>query len=803
MPFLYHHPWDLDAQRDFDLRPLPVSGSPYAEPACPLNCLFARTAPLIPTPAHSVHTTYSNLPGDATTDLVSRAAQCLREKGKTSIQFESDPSLVSQLVDRLLHQINLPNCRKDDNRPFMAEWLLNDMFAQRISAEELLNEGNLAHYFLFTYCARANLFARKSVLWKEPDLCRGKWRLAPQDGRVPSGIAAYVTRGERLQTRAVLEIKRRREVPNWVLETLAWLAEQPGGFQLILEEDESLVPKLRLSIPSEEGLADRVMRAWEEDADGKVHTHSNEAVITFKFTTVKILSQIYLRAVSNLAENLLLFNDSDCMLFRCDDPRDPQRFSLSPDIPPLGISHGRIQPTFTTLLVALIGTTDNGAQKRPGDILRGEQQATKRQRTESRDTGPSADHDSKENVDGTTSRALAFTFDDRILTPFPLSAPQPTHADEGGVTVGNSGRNLHILDSSADLAKLPPDNVAFVPTHDMGRGAIGRAYGGLLYLPSSADSADAIAEANLAGGTHDNGHGSSKQRSLVHLQCASSLPPSLPTLNAPRSSEETSAIEESNVAPASRLGTSTRNDTAILVSTSSTNSDRSVACAPVRAVLKVTDLLTYLNGDEFALDLACHGLQLDDPRPPSRDEARQLVLNEANIYRSVFTGSRTAATIVPAYYGMWATGPAGCEVLVQVMDELGPAIGDSWQTLDWRWRPVIEHAYRQLHSLGVVHGDLEPRHFRLRSNDNGIPPDADASSLSPSTPDSEPSLAGPSSDLSDSPNDRLDGRHPSISPSRLVLIDFDHAKVASQEEIDAEWAELQIMCNYYLKDPRQ
>ena len=116
---------------------------------------------------------------------------------------------------------------------------------------------------------------------------------------------------------------------------------------------------------------------------------------------------------------------------------------------------------------------------------------------------------------------------------------------------------------------------------------------------------------------------------------------------------------------------------------------------------------------------------------------------------------------------------------------------------------MIEHAYRQLHSLGVVHGDLEPRHFRLRPNDNGIPPDADASSLSPSTPDSEPSLAGPSSDLSDSPNDRLDGRHPSISPSRLVLIDFDHAKVASQEEIDAEWAELQTMCNYYLKDPRQ
>ncbi|KAI5826130.1 hypothetical protein K523DRAFT_419472 [Schizophyllum commune Tattone D] len=717
MPFQYHHPWDEGAERDIYLLPV-VPGGTYAEPAHPLHCLFAPTTPLTSMP---VHTTYSNLPRDATTDLVSKAAQCLRDKRKSFIQFEVDPSLVGQLVDRLLLQVNQPICRNDDNRRFMADWVLNDMFAQRISTgEELHYEVSQARYFQFTYCARANRFARESVLWNEPGSSRGKWCLAPQDVRNPSDIAAYVTRGERLQPRAVLEIKRRREVPNWVLETLAWLTEQPGGCQLILEEDKSSVPKLRLSIPSEEGLADRVMRAWEEDADGKVHTHSNEAVDTFKFTTVKILSQIYLQAVRNLAEYLLLFNDSDCMLFRCDDPRDPQRFSLSPDIPPLGISHGRIQPTFTTLLVALIGTTDNGAQKRPGDILRGEQQATKRQRTESRDTGPSADHDSKENVDGTTSRALAFTFDDRILTPFPLSAPQPTHADEGGVTVGNSGRKLHILDSSADLAKLPPDNVAFVPTHDMGRGAIGRAYGGLLYLPSSADSADAIAEANLAGGTHDNGHGSSKQRSLVHLQCASSLPPSLPTLNAPRSSEETSTIEESNVAPASLLGTSTRNDTAILASTSSTNSDRSVACAPVRAVLKVTDLSTYLNGDEFALDLACHGLQLDDPRPPSRDEARQLVLNEANIYRSVFTGSRTAAMIVPAYYGMWATGPAGCEVLVQVMDELGPAIGDSWQTLDWRWRPVIEHAYRQLHSLGVVHGDLEPRHFRLRSNDNGL-----------------------------------------------------------------------------------
>ena len=75
--------------------------------------------------------------------------------------------------------------------------------------------------------------------------------------------------------------------------------------------------------------------------------------------------------------------------------------------------------------------------------------------------------------------------------------------------------------------------------------------------------------------------------------------------------------------------------------------------------------------------------------PPNRDQARTFVLNEAKIYQEVFSGSDVASEIVPRYYGLWTShGDSGgykYEVMIQVLDEVGPAVAESWKTLNARY----------------------------------------------------------------------------------------------------------------------
>ena len=114
--------------------------------------------------------------------------------------------------------------------------------------------------------------------------------------------------------------------------------------------------------------------------------------------------------------------------------------------------------------------------------------------------------------------------------------------------------------------------------------------------------------------------------------------------------------------------------------------DNAISTTGRPAIIKVTDLYMFAEPPLFAHNRVLHDRSTTSS-PPNRDQARAFVLNEAKIYQEVFSGSDVASEIVPRYYGLWTSHADGYkyEVMIQVMDEVGPAVAESWKTLNARY----------------------------------------------------------------------------------------------------------------------